>query len=258
MTDYNEDYRTKEGTDQERFVKLMAVLVQKKQDSLKGLNERVKVKLRNFGGEVNYVSLKYLPGVHKYLKLPGDFMDTYDLITGSFGASMHVLSTGYFVDQKYRRAVLSDDDSELIFVMRPRVEGVLAVLDLATLTDAKLATITQCRGKETGQHASHKASVPQVEYVIGDSEPLTSQKEAVPTLKGGRNDKKQTFLKDMRSKLAKEFTKNPHAFMKDINTTAIKDTWTGTQGHWMSKDSKIVSTQVIVRFSRPFTREDFL
>ena len=97
--------------------------------------------------------------------------------------------------------------------------------------------------------------MPQVEYVIGDSEPLTSQKEAVPTLKGGRNDKKQTFLKDMRSKLAKEFTKNPHAFMKDINTTAIKDTWRGKTAR--GRDAPVISTEVAVRFSRPFTREDF-
>ena len=62
-------------------------------------------------------------------------------------------------------------------------------------------------------------------------------------------------MTDMRLKLAKEFKKNPHAFMKDINTTAIKDTWRGKTAR--GKDAPVISTEVAVRFSRPFTREDF-
>ena len=250
ITDRNDDYRKKEGTDQERFIKTSG--------SLKGLDESsVKVKFRNFGGVSNYVSLTNLVGVHKYLKMDGDVMDTYDKMTTTFGAKLHPLSDGYFADHQNRRELVADKDSELIFELKPRVNGKLTVLDLATLTDAKLATITVCQGKETGQHASYAASMPQPEFVVGDNEPVTTQKEAVALLKGGGNEKSE-LLTDMRLKLAKEFTKDPHAFMEDINSTAIKDTWTGRVGHWKSKNSKIVATQVVVRFSRPFTREDFL
>ena len=257
ITDRNEDYRKKEGTNQERFIKTLAVSLQKP-GSLKGLDESsVKVKFRNFGGVSNYVSLTNLKGVSDYLKYD-DVMDLYDNITTNFGVKLHVLSAGYYVDRKNKRAVVADKDAELIFELKPRVEGKLAVLDLAKLTDAKLATITCVRGKETGQHASHAASMPQPEFVVGDNEPVTTQKEAVKLLKGGNDHEKAELLTDMRLKLAKEFTKDPHAFMKDINTTAITDTWKGRVGHWKSKNSKIVATQVVVRFGRPFTREDFL
>ena len=255
ITDNNEDYRKKEGTNQERFIKTLAVSLQKKQ--LNGLDKSVKVKFRNFGGVSNYVSLTNLKGVSDYLKYD-DVMDLYEEMPTHFGCKLHVLSAGYYVDHKNKRAVLVDKDSELIFELKPRVDGKLTVLDLATLTDAKLATITECQGKETGQHADHKRSMPQPEFVVGDNEPVTTQKKAVALLKGGNALEKGEFLTDMRLKLAKEFTKNPHAFMKDINTTAITDTWKGRAGHWKSKNSKIVATQVVVRFSRPFTREDFL
>ena len=252
MTDHNEDYRKKEGTDQERFIKTLAVSL-RKPGSLNGLDASVNVKLVNFGGVSNYVSLTNLPVVHKYLKLDGDVMDTYNRMTTDFGVKMHVLSEEYYVDQANRRAVLEDKDSELIFELKPRVDGKLTSLDLTKLTDAELATITGSRGKEQGQHADHKRSMPQPECIVGDNKPVTTQRKAVALLKGGSALEQGELLTGMRLKLAKKFTKNPHAFMKDINKTAIKDTWTGK-----NRKGETVSTQVVVRFSRPFTREDFL
>ena len=225
----------------------MAVLVQKP-DSLKGLDARVKVKLRKFvndGTGDTYASLTCLPGVSAYLKM-GDFMCLYDKITTEYGGILNPYSTGYFVDQQNIRALLLSNGAELIFKLKPRVDGVPTVIDLATLTDAKLATITQCRGKEMSQHAAKVKSMPQVEYATSEGS-ATTMTSAKSLIKGGVGAAKGKFLTGMRLKLAKEFRKNPHAFMKDISTTAIKDTWTGKKN----------STQIAVRFSRPFTREDF-
>ena len=254
IKEHNKDYRAEEGTEQERFVKVVALSLKKKKDSLKNLDARVKVKLCDYGTGHKYISVTHPKGLSEYLKYD-DVMDLLDRMTTVFGCILHSLSSGYFGDDRNRRDLLSDDNSELIFIMKTRVNGKLTVLDLATLTDAKLATITGCRGKEQGQHAAKVKSLPQVEFVVGDNEPLTSQREAVALLKGGANVEKGQLLKDMRLKIAKEFKKNPHAFMKDINTTAIKDTWTGTTGR--GKNAQVISTQVVIRFSRPFTREDF-
>ena len=68
IKEHNKDYRAEEGTEQERFVKVVALSLKKKKDSLKNLDARVKVKLIDYGTGYKYISVTHPKGLSEYLK----------------------------------------------------------------------------------------------------------------------------------------------------------------------------------------------
>ena len=254
--EWNADYAYNHSTFGRDLFKLIGMLVQGM--IVPGLHPSVSVvRRRLYGGAVYHVLTnpeevaRFLGVVVPPRKRRTVLSYFYDLMK-SWGCIFHCLSEGFF---RVANDLIADENTEWRFRVRT---GVLDDANRLVLTEINFRTLLEdtidrfrCPRGRLQDTIRHDLS-PFIEFLInGVSYPSSTQARDQLT---GIKDARNVFLRDLKQELVDSFYSNPQSFVTtepsyNPSNLSVSGTYPAT--------TKRGETDVVVKFNRGFTEDDF-
>jgi len=253
---WNANYAYNHSTFGRDFYKLIAMVIQN--IPVPGLHPSVSIVLRSLYNGVAFVVMSNPGEVARFLGVfvPPNKKKTriayfYDLMR-AWGCIFHCLSDGFFrttneiitnAASKWRFRVSTD-------VLNAARQRVLTELNFRTLLESAIGNIRAPSGR-LQDNIRHDHS-PFIVFVInGSSYPSIGQARGQLT---GDTTLKTAFLTDLKQELVDSFYSNPKSFVTteqsySPNNLSVSDTFPAT--------ARGEETEVVVKFNRGFTQDDF-